>query len=191
MDGIRQSMVDCARKHVEDRTPYQWGGGHHGPSWGLDCSGLVLDCARKSGIDPGYWNSTRMRKELPPTDIPQPGDLALYLPRHVVLVESFDPMTWVATIIGENGGGPSTTNVEAALKQDARAKRISTHLYRDGFVGFRSIRPWGAKDWNGPGAEIEPAIVTIGATTKTSSIPILVGVAAVGALTYWMWGKRK
>lgn len=174
--NIRQKMVECAQQHVEDRTPYQWGGGHHGPSWGLDCSGLVLDCARKAGIDPGHWDSSKMRDQLPPTDNPQPGDLALYLPRHVVLVESFDPFTGIATVIGENGGGPSSTSVEVALKQDARAKREPTHLYRETFVGFRSIRPWGAED-------IQPEVVPIVVLEKPkgSSIgPWLLGAGAAG-----------
>ena len=136
---VRDTIVNCARQHVLNRTPYQWGGGHHGPSWGLDCSGLILDCVRSAGIDPGFWNSTMMREKLPPIDTPKPGDVAVYLPHHVVMVESFDSSTGIATIIGENGGGPSTTSLEIALKQDARAKREPTHLYRDGFAGFRSI----------------------------------------------------
>jgi hypothetical protein len=174
--NTRQQIIECARQHVIDRTPYQWGGGHHGESWGLDCSGLILDCFRKVGIDPGYWDSTKMREELPPVDVPQPGDLALYLPRHVVFVESFDPQTGIATIIGENGGGPSCTNLERSIELDARAKREPTHLYRDGFVGFRSIAPWGVDDWQ------DPKLMVSG---KTAGVGVLVAVMALAGLAAW------
>lgn len=141
----RRQMVACARQHVRDRTPYQWGGGHHGPSWGLDCSGLVLDCARAAGLEPGAWSSRTMAAGLPEVTHPEPGDVAVYAPRHVVLVESYDPQTGVAEIIGANGGGPSTTSPEVAEAQGARVRREPTHLYRSGFLGFRSTRPWAVK----------------------------------------------
>lgn len=158
--SIRKQIVECARAHVKAQTPYQWGGGHHGDSWGLDCSGLVLDCLRKAGIDPGFWDSSRMRNELPRVEVPQPGDVALYFPRHVVLVESFDAKTGIATIIGANGGGPSSTSPERAREQNAKTKREPTHLYRETFDGFRSIAPWGAEDWVEPGI-LGPQPVTL------------------------------
>lgn len=113
-----------------------------------------------------------MREELEETVSPQPGDLALYTPRHVVIVESFDPSTGNAIVIGENGGGPSCTSVERALELDARAKRETGHLYRDGFVGFRSIREWGVDDLAQPLEQEE----------SRSSIPIIVGVGVLALL---------
>lgn len=170
----RQRIVQCAQAHVKARTPYQWGGGHHGDSWGLDCSGLVLDCMRKVGIDPGFWDSSRMRNELPETKSPQPGDLALYLPRHVVIVEKFDPKTGIATIIGANGGDSSSTSVEKARQQKAMVKREPTHLYRQTFVGFRSIAPWGVEDWSGSDRTMQVAFA----------------MALVGAIGFWYLDRK-
>lgn len=142
----RRDVMARARRHVADRTPYEWGGGHHGESWGLDCSGLVLDCFRRgAGIDPGPWDSRSMASGLPVVDVPEPGDVAVYAPRHVVLVERWDPSRGVAVIIGANGGGPTTTTIETARRQGAFTKRESTHLYRQGFLGFRSTEPWARK----------------------------------------------
>lgn len=174
----RSKIIACARAHVGARTPYQWGGGHHGPSWGLDCSGLVLDCAKSAGFDPGAWDSAMMRSQLPVTETPQPGDVALYAPRHVVIVESFDRSTGIATIIGANGGDSSTTSPERAAEQDARVKWEPTQFYRTGFQGFRSIAPWGVPDY-----------VPTARSSASSSWPILVGaVAVVGAV---VWRSRR
>jgi len=141
LEPWRRSLVECARRHVEERTLYQWGGGHHGPSWGLDCSGLIIDCAGAAGFSADGWGSARMWAELPRVDEPQPGDIASYAPRHVVLVESWDPATQTATIIGSNGGDSSTTTPERAIEQGAFVRREPTHLYRQTFRGFSSLRP--------------------------------------------------
>lgn len=148
-DAWRPLIVAAARQHVAARTPYQWGGGHHGQSWGLDCSGLILDCARKAGIEPGPWDTRRMRAELPRVAHPKPGDVALYSPRHVVLVESYDPRTQTARIIGANGGDSSSTSPERAAEQDARVKRETSHLYRGGFQSFHTLAPW-FEGWTPP-----------------------------------------
>ena len=135
----RRQVIERARQHAANRTPYQWGGGHSGPSWGLDCSGLVIDSAKSAGIDVSAYTSSDMKKLWPAIEKPQPGDVALYAPRHVVLVESFDPSTGVATIIGANGGTPETISPAVAAAQGAFVRREPTHLYRSGFMHFASF----------------------------------------------------
>jgi hypothetical protein len=142
----RRTMVSCARQHVKNRTPYEWGGGHHAGSWGLDCSGLLIDCGKAAGLDLRGWDSRRMNRELPKVQVPQPGDAIFYAPRHVVMVESYDPKTGLATIIGANGGNSTTTSLAVAKAQDARVKREPTHLYRYGFQGFLSLAALAPKD---------------------------------------------
>lgn len=146
---MRSKLIDCARAHAEARTPYEWEGGHHGSSFGLDCSGLILSCLRGIGVDPGPWDVEEF-VALPVTTRPEPADLAIY-DGHVVMVESFDPGTGIASIIGANGGDDTTTTLDQARKQNAYVRRESTHLYRDDFSGFRSIdgllrddTPWAA-----------------------------------------------
>lgn len=141
LEPWRRQMVQCARWHVKNRTLYQWGGGHHGPSWGLDCSGLINDCAKAAGFSADGWGSARMWTELPRVDVPRPGDIASYGPRHVVLVEAWDPATQTATIIGANGGDSTTTSPERATEQGAFVRREPTHLYREVFRGFSSLVP--------------------------------------------------
>jgi len=138
----RRAMVLCAREHASKRTPYQWGGGHGHDmvDFGLDCSGLIIDCGRRTGlVNAQGWGSQRMWAELPHLQVPQPADVALYAPRHVVMVESFDPATGIATIIGSNGGDSSTTTPEVAAMQRAFVRRETSHLYRAGFLGFASL----------------------------------------------------
>ena len=61
----RQAMLTRADQHVQAKTPYQWGGGHPGiVSWGVDCSGLVIDCAKAAGFVL-EWNSGSMWQLLP------------------------------------------------------------------------------------------------------------------------------
>jgi hypothetical protein len=140
----RRAILKCARAHVEARTPYQWGGGHSPGTWGLDCSGLVINCTAMAGIDMRGWDSQRMWNELSHVEFPQPADLALYSPRHVVFVEKFDPSTGIAHIIGSQGGGPSTTSRQVADSQGACVQRVDTHLYRSGFLGFATIEAFAA-----------------------------------------------
>lgn len=137
----RQSLIDCARANVEAKTPYQWGGGRSTKDWGLDCSGLFIHCARTVPANLGGWHSHRMWNELPRVTEPKPGDAAFYLKRHVVLVESFDKKTGIATIIGANGGDSTSTSPARAREQNAFVRREPTHLYRSGFQGFVSLEP--------------------------------------------------
>ena len=88
------------------------------------------------------WNSGSMWELLPHVASPQPADLCLYgsggKATHVTIVEKLTPDGLVA-IIGENGGGSNTTTPATAKAQGAFAKRVPTHLYRSGFLGFCSL----------------------------------------------------
>lgn len=136
----REKILARAREHVQRHTLYEWGGGHHPGSWGLDCSGLVIDCAARAGIDLRGWDSHRMWTELPRVVEPQGGDLACYAPRHVVIVEGYDSATKTASIIGANGGDSTSTSPERAAQQGAFVRREPSHLYRSGFLGFVSLQ---------------------------------------------------
>lgn len=138
----RNDVLDCARQHVEASTPYQWGGGHGGAGYGLDCSGLVIQCARQAGITVAM-NADAMYKQLPAVDVPEPGDLALYgkpsRATHVRIVEAFDPSTGIAACIGAENGDMDVTSPEVALERGALVKRVSSHLNRADFLGFRTL----------------------------------------------------
>lgn len=137
----RQAILDRASWHVQQGTLYEWGGGHGGGTYGLDCSGLVIDACKAAGFVM-QWNSGSMWELLPHVASPQPADLCLYgsggKATHVTIVEKLTPDGLVA-IIGENGGGSNTTTPATAKAQGAFAKRVPTHLYRSGFLGFCSL----------------------------------------------------
>ncbi len=137
LPGWRIVMVEHAIQRARARVPYQWGGGHHGPSWGLDCSGLIIVCARAAGIDLDGWDSIAMRELLAEVHDPLPGDLAVYAPRHVSMVIGGDAKK--ARVVGAEGGGPWCVTEAIARDRGARVRTDETHLHRPGFVGFRTI----------------------------------------------------
>lgn len=140
--GWRAKMLMRANEHVQAQTLYQWGGGHGWvDAYGLDCSGLVIDCCKAAGFVMQF-NSDSIWKLCPHVELPQPADLALYgtdsHATHVTIVEKVTPDGMVA-IIGANGGGSATTSPEVARAQNAFVKKVPTHLYRQGFLGFASL----------------------------------------------------
>jgi hypothetical protein len=144
--GWRGKLLRCAEHHADERTPYQWGGGHVPNTWGLDCSGLVIQCAAAAGIKAPY-NSDMFWKLLPQVkDAPQAGDLALYgnssRAWHVRIVTSWDGET--ATVIGADGGDSTTTSRARAREQNAHVKRRDHHQ-SPRFLGFTTLQPL-AKD---------------------------------------------
>ena len=140
--GWREKMLLRANEHVQAQTLYQWGGGHGWvDAYGLDCSGLVIDCCKAAGFVMQF-NSDSIWKLCPHVEVPQPADLALYgtaaQATHVTMVEKITPDGMVA-IIGANGGGSATTTPAVARAQNAFVKKVPTHLYRSGFLGFASL----------------------------------------------------
>lgn len=131
---------------VEQRVWYLWGGKE--PETGLDCSGLVTHCLLKAGGPD--WRKThwsgRLWRELPPTDKPQPGDLAFYgsSPKdisHVMVVLESGAAPGSYVVAGASGGNSDTTSTAVARIKRAFVKRKLTHLYRPGFRGFRRLVP--------------------------------------------------
>lgn len=126
-------------------TPYQWGGGHGGTFWGVDCSGLVLQALENAAVDQiaPVYTADSMWRLLPPVASPEVGDLALYgTEAHV---------HHVAIITGENGDGTYSVVSSEGDQQDdneayARAnghgvKQRPTHLFMSDFLGFRRLVP--------------------------------------------------
>ncbi len=139
----REAMLDRADYHVQNRTLYQWGGGHPGiESWGLDCSGLIIDCASEAGFV-FEWNSNSMWQLLPHVAEPEPADVALFgfgnKAVHVMLVEWWFPQENRAACIGAQGGDATTTTPEIAVQQGAHVRRLSDHRLDKRFLGFASL----------------------------------------------------
>lgn len=126
--------------------PYQWGGGHGGRSWGLDCSGLVLVAAKEAQIKIEGWTADTMWKSMEkvPLEKARPGDLVFYGPSHfaqhvVVIVDtaSTDPMRW--NTIGANGGDSSTLTPERAEEQHAFVREAPLGTVRKDLLGARRL----------------------------------------------------
>jgi hypothetical protein len=140
----RKAMLKRADEHVQAGTLYQWGGGHpvNPDSWGLDCSGLIIDCARAAGFVL-EWNSGSMWQLLPRVGQPAPADVALYgyndKAIHVTLVERWHPEEGRAEIIGSQGGDSGTTTPEIARQQEAFVRKGTDHRKDTRFMGFCSL----------------------------------------------------
>jgi hypothetical protein len=139
----RDDMMDCVRAHADEGTLYQWGGGHgwRDPEYGVDCSGLVCECARRAGINL-YMTADMMFKQLPEVSTPRPGDVAVYgtssHANHVRVVDKWFPDEGRAATIGAEGGGSKVNDPVRAEQLDARVKRMQDH--RTGaFLGFRTL----------------------------------------------------
>lgn len=139
----RQRFIDAARGLVG--TLYQWGGGHAGQWWGLDCSGLVLESLKRAALPPlrPIWTAQSMWDGLPVAMNPEPGDLALYgVPGRVHHVTILDRPnsdgTW--TVISANGDQNDTSPDQAR----ARGHKVTiepSHKFMSDFLGFRRVLP--------------------------------------------------
>lgn len=143
LGGWRGAMLKEADRQVQLHTPYMWGGGHPGiVSWGLDCSGLVIQCAKVAGFVL-EWNSGSMWQLCPHVQVPQPADVALFgynnKAVHVTLVEQWFPAEGRAACIGSQGGDASTTSPEIAAEQNAYVRRSPDHRKDTRFLGFCSL----------------------------------------------------
>lgn len=110
----------------------------------LDCSGLIGAVLLKvTGKDKRWtWNTDAYWNNLPPIQLPQSGDVALYGGKasndvsHIELVTKVGPSI---EVIGASGGDQRTTSLQIANAQGARVKRHLLHIYRKDFRGFRSM----------------------------------------------------
>ena len=138
----RKAMLARADEHVKAGTLYQWGGGHAGVnSWGLDCSGLIIDCARAAGFEM-EMNSNAIWHALPRVAYPTPGDVALFGSAqkavHIMLVEKWYPSEGRAACIGAQNGDVDVTSPEVAQARGAVVKRVPDHR-SERFLGFCSL----------------------------------------------------
>jgi cell wall-associated NlpC family hydrolase len=108
------------------------------PQLCFDCSGLVCWCLWKAG-GPDLrmeWSADRLFKELPPVQLPEPGDLAFYGARdsadHVMMVVN-------GRVIGASGGTKQTTTAMLGVAMKAMVKYKDQANYRADFLGYRSI----------------------------------------------------
>lgn len=117
-------------------VPYRWGGSN--PISGLDCSGLCQEILMAAGIDlPGDQSAQaffdHFSKPENSTQQKAAGALCFYGkgPKNVshmtMMINSWQ-------CIGANGGGSSTTSLDAAIKQDAFIK-MRPHDYRRDLIG--------------------------------------------------------
>lgn len=146
----RSTMIDRAKWHYARSTLYQWTGGRGNPDdYGVDCSGLVIDCARAAGIVGVPQTAAQMLEKLPEVLTPSPGDIALYgsalHASHARLVGEYFAAEGRATWYGAEGdggpigGGPSVTTPAAALAARAWVRYGQDHRVRNGFLGFRTL----------------------------------------------------
>lgn len=111
-------------------------------SWGLDCSGLIINCAKAAGFVL-EWNSGSMWQLLPRVESPQPADVALFgyngKAVHVMLVEDYFPAEGRAACIGAQGGDSSTVSPAIAAQMNAYVRRVPDHRKDTRFLGFCSL----------------------------------------------------
>lgn len=150
LDPWRAAMLERAAWHLSRATLYQWTGGRGNPDdYGVDCSGLVIDCARAAGFDNVPQTADLMLQKLPEVTSPGPADVALYgsplHASHARLVDEYFASEGRASWYGAEGdggpigGGPSVTTPAAAIEARAWVRHGLDHRVRQGFLGFRTL----------------------------------------------------
>lgn len=135
--AVRKFIVNLARKF--EGTPYIWGGSE--PRIGFDCSGFVIWVLQVFEILPAMdWTADDLMKRFSSTDSPEPGDLCFYgkndRATHVMMY--IGALNGEQVCVGASGGNSTTTTEEAAKLRNAKVK-MKPVMYRDDFLGFRSI----------------------------------------------------
>jgi len=120
MTTLRETAVRLAERLLY--LPYAWGGDD--PMAGFDCSGFVIEVLKSVGCLPrvGDWTAAELATRWPRTEQLRPGCLLFWAGggrvNHVELVYQTDPLL----TIGAAGGGSTTTDLAAAIAQDAYIK---------------------------------------------------------------------
>lgn len=126
-----ESPVDAALflGELELGEPYRWGGDN--PATGFDCSGLMVEMLKSTGVLPrqGDWTAQHLYDRFAAGRVTPPGTLRrgmlVFWKRgskigHVEMV--WNVVNGHVLTIGASGGGPTTTTPERAVAQDARVK---------------------------------------------------------------------
>lgn len=127
----RELATAVAWKYVS--TWYRWGGDD--PS-GFDCSGLVIELLSSVGIVPNGFDSTAegLRQLFSAKSVPGPAEGCLVFygatkATHVAYVID------ESHAIGANGGSSKTTDLAAAIRDNAFVKVRPIH-YRSDILGY-------------------------------------------------------
>lgn len=119
-DSLREAAVFVVERELG--KPYIWGGDD--PVLGWDCSGLMVEALKATGILPrtGDWRAVDLAARFQKVERLQRGDLVFWNRGaggigHVEMVWRVYGETILT--IGASGGGSGTVNREDAVKQNA------------------------------------------------------------------------
>ena len=123
---------------------YLWGGKGFPaePYRGRDCSGFVTAALMAAGGPDlrANYNAQRMWTEWKPTDLIQPGTVALYGSAGDQVSHAMASL-WNGAVIGSRGGDREVDTPEEAIERKAGVGIRRSHLYRRDFLGWRRL-PW-------------------------------------------------
>lgn len=141
-------LRDYALSHLG--LPYRWGGDD--PLQGYDCSGLVVELLKSTGILPHKFDTTAQglynKYEADRVKVPQFGALAFYGSKGKITHVSF--CLSKTECIEAGGGGSRTKTPEDAAKHNAYI-RIRPIKYRNDLVGY-ALPPY---SWQGTWREVK------------------------------------
>lgn len=124
-------------------TPYRWGGDD--PAAGIDCSGLVIELLETAGILPRGYEATaqsiyeHFKDKV--TEAPRFGTLLFFgvstaQITHTAFALNLDFM------LEAGGGGSSTTDLAAAIKQNAFVRVRPLRWRKDRVACVHPVYPW-------------------------------------------------
>ncbi len=117
--------------------PYVWGGDD--PVKGFDCSGFCIEILKSVGILPrgGDWTAEGLRDKFKDqvTQDPKEGCLVFWHAPHGTKIIHVEYCLNDSLSIGASGGGSTTTDEAAAIKQNAYIK-VRPFRSRSGLWGF-------------------------------------------------------
>jgi hypothetical protein len=134
----------CARAVELVGVPYVWGG--QDPSYGLDCSGLIVECMRHAGLTEGDLTAQQLAdgSERVSSIGIMPGDLVFYgrsweSVTHVVMVIAFE------RCVGASNGGSWCTTPDRARQKKAAVRIMDIDYRTRDRLGYGRIWDWGTK----------------------------------------------
>jgi len=134
----------CGRAVELIGVPYVWGG--QDPAYGLDCSGLIVECMRSVGLLEGDLSAQGLADGAVRVSTVgvMPGDLAFYgrdwsSVTHVVMVIAFE------RVIGASNGGSWCTTPDIARQRKAAVRIMDMDYRTRDRLGFCKIWNWEKK----------------------------------------------